>query len=148
MFVTRTGLVPTQHHHGSAGQYPSFHSFILLYYHQIQTHSLPLHPQIIPSTSLPLLSRSSSRHLHLILGLLLAGDHLAQRTLLNHQAHNLIQRIRSRHGSMLGISIICRGNLDDISSDDVDALQTSEDGAEFTSRPAASLRGTRSRGDY
>lgn len=31
----------------------------------------------------------------------------AQRTILDHDAHNLIQRIRSRHGGQFGIGVIC-----------------------------------------
>ena len=100
-----------------------------------------------PSKVTPLFLYLSLLYLHLILIHLLTLDHLTERTLLHHQAHNLIQRIRSSHGSVLSVGIICRRNLDDISSDDVDALQSTEDSAELASRPSTCLGGTGSWGD-
>lgn len=113
--------------------------------HQIHPRLISSIPNSIPltgQTTLPIL------YLHLILIHLLTLDHLTERTLLHHQAHNLIQRIRSSHGGMLSIGIICRCNLNDISSDDVDALQSTKDSAEFASGPSTCLGGTGSWGDY
>ncbi|KAH9864871.1 hypothetical protein IAQ61_008816 [Plenodomus lingam] len=45
----------------------------------------------------------------------------------------------SSHGSKLSIGVIRRGNLNNICRNEVDALKTANNGAEFTSGPAASL---------
>lgn len=44
---------------------------------------------------------------------------------------------------MFGVGIISRGDFDDISGDEVNALQTTNDGSELTSGPATSLWSTR-----
>jgi hypothetical protein len=51
----------------------------------------------------------------------------------------------SGHGSQLSIGVIRRSDFDDIGSDQVDALKTTDDSAELTSSPSACLRGTSSR---
>lgn len=67
----------------------------------------------------------------------------AQRPLLNHNTHNLKQHIRRGHSRQLGISIIRGRDLDDISSDDIHALESAQDGAEFAGGPAACFGGAR-----
>lgn len=49
---------------------------------------------------------------------------------------------------MLGISIVSRRYLDDVRADEVQPVQSTEDCAKFTGRPATSLGGTGSRGNY
>ena len=74
------------------------------------------------------------------LGFLL--DTCTQGSLLDHHSHNLKEDISSRHGSVLGISVICRGYLNDICCNEIDTIETAEDSAELPSRPAASLGST------
>ena len=45
-----------------------------------------------------------------ILPALLALNHLAQRPVLDHDAHDLVEHIRRRHGGELGIGVV-RGLL-------------------------------------
>ena len=72
---------------------------------------------------------------------LLTLPHYAHRAPLNHQTHDLKQRICRRHGSMLGIGIIRRCHLDDVGRDEVDAFEATDDGTEFTGAPAAGFGG-------
>ena len=68
--------------------------------------------------------------------------HTRQWTVLDHKRHDLVKRIRSRHGSQLSIGVISRSNLDNIRSNKVNTLKTTNDSPEFPSRPTTSLRGT------
>ena len=49
---------------------------------------------------------------------------------------------------MLGIGIVRWGNLDDVSGDEVDALETTDDGAQFTGGPASCFGGAGGGCDY
>jgi hypothetical protein len=120
---------------------PSIHIIISIIHSSFHPTKHPIPPH---STSKPCLN--NHLHLSLLLNLLIL-HHITQRALLNHQTHNLIQRIRSRHSSMLSISIVRRRNLDDVSCDQVDAFQAAENGAQFAGGPAASFRGTGGGGD-
>lgn len=71
--------------------------------------------------------------------ILLAFHHPAQRTLLDHQAHDFIQSICSSHGRVLGISIVCRSNFHNICCNQVDAFQSPKNSTEFTRRPSSCL---------
>lgn len=71
--------------------------------------------------------------------LLLRSTHVAQRPLLNHQSHDLVKCIRSSHGSKLSIGIVSRSHLDDISCNEVDTLQATDDSAEFSRCPTTRL---------
>lgn len=70
----------------------------------------------------------------------------AERTVLDHEGHDLVESVGGGHGGELGVGVVGRGNLDDIGSDEVDALETADDGAELTGAPATGLGGTGSRG--
>jgi hypothetical protein len=48
--------------------------------------------------------------------------------------------ISSRHSRQLRVRVICRGDFHDISRDDVETIQTPQDGAQLAGRPASSLR--------
>ncbi len=76
------------------------------------------------------------------------ADHLAQGPLLDHQAHHFIESISRRHGRVLGIGVVCRRDLDDIGSDEVDTFQPTNNGSELSSRPPTRLGGPGSRGNY
>jgi hypothetical protein len=73
------------------------------------------------------------------LDLLLINRLNGQWTSLDHDGHDLIQRIRSRHRSQLSIRIIRGSDLNEIRRDNVDALEPSEDRAQLAGRPAAGL---------
>jgi len=79
----------------------------------------------------------------LVLGLILIlrYHHLAQWTLLHHQAHDLIKSVCRGHCSMLRVCIISWSNLDNICCDQIDTLKASDNGSQFTCRPTAGLRG-------
>lgn len=49
---------------------------------------------------------------------------------------------------MLSICVVSGSDLDDVSSDEVDAVETTQDGPELARRPPASLWGAGGRGDY
>ena len=85
--------------------------------------------------------------IHLPISPPLTLPHHTHRTPLNHQTHNLKQRICRRHGRMLGISIVRRCDLDDIGCDEVDAFEAADDGTEFAGTPAASFGGACCGGD-
>jgi hypothetical protein len=55
-----------------------------------------------------------------------------QWSLLNHDGKNLVKNIRSGHGRKLCVRIISRSNLDDIRTDEVEAIKPTDDGAQFT----------------
>lgn len=48
---------------------------------------------------------------------------------------------------MLSVRVIGGGNLDDVSSNEVDAVEAAQDSPELARRPTASLGGARGRGD-
>lgn len=79
-------------------------------------------------------------------GLLLLA-HIAQRTLLNHQSHDLVQSVGGGHGGQLRVGVVRGGDFDNVGCDEVDALQAADDGAQLASGPAAGLRGAGCRGD-
>ena len=85
--------------------------------------------------------------IHLPISPLLTLPHHAHRPPLDHQTHNLKQRICRRHGCMLGISIVRRCDLDDIGCDEIDAFEAADDGAEFAGAPATSFWGACCGGD-
>jgi hypothetical protein len=49
---------------------------------------------------------------------------------------------------VLGVCVVGRGNLNNVSTNEVDALEAADDGAKFAGGPAASLGGARCGGDY
>ena len=97
----------------------------------ISTREAPQH-QIGSSSKLPLLLPTLQTH----------------RAPLHHNTHDLEERIRRRHGRMLGIGIICGGHLDDIRRHEVDPVEAAEDGAEFAGGPAACFGGAGGGGIY
>ena len=60
---------------------------------------------------------------------------------LHHNRHDLKERIRRRHGRQLGIGIVSRRHLDNISGYEVEAFETTDDGSEFARGPAAGFGG-------
>ena len=52
----------------------------------------------------------------------------------------------SSHGGQLSVCVISRSNFDDIGGNEVDALKTTDDGAELAGGPSTSLGSTSSRG--
>lgn len=52
------------------------------------------------------------------------------------------------HSSQLRISIICRCDLDNIGTNEVNSIKATDNGSQLTSRPTASLGGTSCRRDY
>ena len=99
---------------------------------------------------------------------LLGGTHVAQRPLLDHQSHDLIQRIlecipsakapnqhvqnrqvkskeiethSSSHSGEFGVCVVSGCYLDDVGGDEVDAFEAANDGAEFACGPAAGFGG-------
>lgn len=54
---------------------------------------------------------------------------------------------RNVHGGKLCVGIISRSDLDNISADEVEAIETTDDSPDLTGTPASSLRGTGSGGD-
>lgn len=73
---------------------------------------------------------------------------LTQGPLLHHDRHDLVQSIGSGHGRVLSIRVVCRSNLDDVSSNEVDAVEAAQDGPELARGPTAGLGGARRRGDW
>lgn len=87
-----------------------------------------------------------------------------QWSLFDHDGKNLVENIRSGpktrsitfqikqagniHGRKLCICVISWSNLDDIRTDEVEAVKATDDGAELTGRPASSLGGTGCRCNY
>ena len=63
----------------------------------------------------------------------------AQRAPLDHQRHDLVQHVGGSHGGQLGVGVVGRGDLDDVSRDEVDALEAADDGAQLARGPAARL---------
>lgn len=49
---------------------------------------------------------------------------------------------------MLSVRVVGGGNLDDVSSNEVDAVEAAQDGPELARRPTAGLGGARGRGDW
>ena len=98
-----------------------------------------------PTISSHLLYAHPTLQLQSLLG---RSTHVAKRALLHHQSHNLVQRVRSRHGGQLSIGVVGRCNLDDICADEVDALEATNNSAELTRRPATSLWCTGRRRNY
>lgn len=115
-------------------------------------------PSYIPSVSsdlpppLPPLNHSQipplPHSIHLSIAPRLPFPHYTHRTPFHHQTHDLKQGIRRRHRRVLGISIVGRRHFYDIGGDEVDAFQSSDDGAEFASCPAARFGGACCRCDY
>ena len=112
--------------------------------------SISIHSQ---STFIPLLvPHHRYQALKLLLGFpnairlpissLLTLSHHAHRAPLDHQTHDLKQRICCRHGRMLGIGVVRRCDFDDIGRDEVDAFEPADDSTEFAGAPAASFRGS------
>jgi len=60
-------------------------------------------------------------------GLLLA--HIAQRALLDHQSHHLVQSVCGRHSGQFGVGVIGRRDFDNVGGDQIDSLQAADDGA-------------------
>lgn len=56
----------------------------------------------------PLLPRATLSIIILQLLFLLALNHSAERSLLDHDRHNLVENVSCRHGSVLGISVVGR----------------------------------------
>lgn len=94
-----------------------------------------------------------------------------QRPLFDHHSHDLEKRIRSSpevkkkvsrcyrrkwkmgdcrdlHGRKLSIGVVRRRNLDNVGSDNVEPIESAEDGPELAGGPATGLGGTRGRGNY
>lgn len=72
---------------------------------------------------------------------------LTQGPLLHHDRHDLVQSIGGSHGRVLSIRVVCWSNLNDVSSNEVDAVEAAQDGTKLARGPTASLGGARSRGD-
>lgn len=53
-----------------------------------------------------------------------------------------------RHSRQLGISIICRRNLNDVSTNKIESIKTADDCPEFTSCPATGFGGASSGGNF
>lgn len=53
----------------------------------------------------------------------------------------------SSHSCQLGVGVVCGSDLDDIGGDQVDTLETTDDGAELTGGPATCLGCSGSRCD-
>lgn len=62
-------------------------------------------------------------------------------TPLDHDGHDLEERIRRRHGGQFGVGIVSRRHLHDIGRDEVQTLEAADDGAEFAGGPAARFGG-------
>lgn len=60
---------------------------------------------------------------------------------LDHQRHDLKQRVRSRHSRMLSIGIVGGSDLYNIGSDEIDTLEAADDSAKLAGRPAACFGG-------
>jgi len=82
-----------------------------------------------------------------ILSVLATINHLAQRTLLDHDTHNLIKHICSSHGGKLSVRIVRRRNLHNVSRDQIQVLQPPNNRPQLSRRPPARLRGSRGRGN-
>jgi hypothetical protein len=54
----------------------------------------------------------------------------------------------SSHGGKLGIGVVSRSNLNDISTNQVDSLKATKNGAELAGRPATRLGSTSSGSNY
>ena len=111
-------------------------------------------------------SRVSRRRPLILQFIDLLADHLAQGTMLHHDTHDLIKHIRSSHGGVLSICIICGlfaslsaptagsarkgkktySNLDNVGRDKVQVLQPADDGPKLPSRPTSRLGSARRRG--
>ena len=72
---------------------------------------------------------------------------LTKRALLDHYRHDLVQGVGGSHGRVLSIRVVCRSNLDDVSSNKVDTIEAAQYGPELARRPPSSLRGARGWGD-
>jgi len=57
-----------------------------------------------------------------------------------HHAQNFEEYISSSHGRQLSVCVICGGDLHEIGRDDVESIQTSQDGTQLAGGPASSLR--------
>lgn len=64
---------------------------------------------------------------------------------LDHQSHDLIQHIGRRHRGQLSVRVVRRRNLNQVSSNELDALKTPDDGPQLSGAPASSFRCTSSR---
>lgn len=71
----------------------------------------------------------------------------SQRTLLDHDSHDLVKDVGRRHGSQLGITVVRGRDLDKIRRDEIDTLKTPDDGAQFARRPASRLGRSRCRSE-
>lgn len=74
--------------------------------------------------------------------------HCVQGPGLDHQRHNLEQRVRGSHGRKFRVGIVRRGNFDNVRSNEVDAFEATNDGAEFPRRPTARLGGAGCGSDF
>lgn len=77
--------------------------------------------------------------------LFLSIAHITQGALLHHDTHHFKQHIRSCHRSQLRIGIIRWRHLHDISPDQVNFLEPSNDSSQLPCTPPSSLRGSGSR---
>lgn len=89
-------------------------------------HPLPVHLAIPPHLPIP---------------------HHAHRPPLHHKRHDLKQRVRRRHGRVLGIGVVRGRHLDDVGGNEVDALEAADDGTELAGGPAACFGGAGCGGD-
>ena len=74
------------------------------------------------------------------LGHLVSRSFKCQRSLSNHQAHDLEEDVCSGHSRELSIGIISWGDLDKVGSDEVDVLEATNDSTELSGSPASGLR--------
>jgi hypothetical protein len=78
-------------------------------------------------------------HLILLVNLCALQHHVTQRSLFNHQAHDLIESICCGHGCVFGIRVVCRRNFHNVCGNQIDPFQATKDGTELARRPPASL---------
>lgn len=64
---------------------------------------------------------------------------------LDHERHDFVENVSRSHRGQLCIGVICRRDFDDIGGGEVDTLETTDDRADLTGRPSASLWGTSTR---
>lgn len=69
-----------------------------------------------------------------------AVDGHAERSTLHHQRHDFVEHICGSHGGVFGIRVVSRRDFDDIRSDKIDSLKTTDDGAQLSGTPATGFR--------
>ena len=88
---------------------------------------------------------ASSQLVVRILNLALLAHRLP--ALLDHGGQDLVDHLRRRQGCLLARALVCRGDLHDVGSDQVQRLDAAEDPDQLPRGPAAGLRRARSGGE-